>query len=115
MNLKCLCGDVIGDVVMEGVDPLLRLLDGNDIFGGRRMLRVRAIRALGELGQPRALDNLKRFLTISVMPWPAKEERYVAWESLNHYPRDARIEFVKKGLRSRDPRVRLICQQLVEM
>jgi HEAT repeat protein len=101
--------------IKEGVDPLLRLLDGYDIFGTRRMLRLRAIRALGELGQERALDHLKRFLTISTLPWPAKEERYVAWESLNHYPKDARIEFVKKGLRSRDPRVRMICQLLVEM
>jgi len=101
--------------IKEGVDPLLRLLDGYDVFGTRRMLRVRAIRALGELGQERALDHLKRFLTISALPWLAKEERYMAWESLSHYPKDARIEFVKKGLRSRDPRVRMICQQLVEM
>ncbi len=100
--------------IKEGVDPLLRLLAHNDMFGAHRLLRVKAIRALGELAEPRALDHLVRFFTLSMLPWPAKEERYVAWESLNRYPAEARAPLVEKGLRSRDPQVRAICERLAQ-
>src|SRR5438874_1420828 len=72
--------------IKEGVRPLLRIVRGNDIFGSRRSLRVKAIRALGELGDPSALPELQRFLRESLFPWPSKEERLVAWESLAGYP-----------------------------
>src|SRR5207244_4921923 len=32
--------------IKEAVDPLLQVVDGNDLFGGRRLLRIRALRAL---------------------------------------------------------------------
>jgi HEAT repeat protein len=97
--------------IKEGVDPLLRVVSGNDMFGARRMLRIKAIKALGEIGEPRALDALDRFFKTSVLPWPAREERYAAWESIYHYPADIRRAFVEKGLRSSDPQVRAICER----
>lgn len=98
--------------IKEGVDPLLRIVGGNDIFGSRRALRIRAIRALGEIGEPRALDALGRFFRSSFLPWPSKDERHAAWESLINYPREARQPFIDKGLRSSDPAVRAICERL---
>src|SRR5689334_21983771 len=47
--------------IKEAVQPLLRLLDGKDIFGARRGLRLRAIKALGELADPAALQQMERF------------------------------------------------------
>jgi HEAT repeat protein len=73
---------------------------------------VRALKALGELAEPDVLPRLKRFFSDSLLPWPAREERVAAYESLNGYPLEARAEFVKKGLRSRDPLVREICRRL---
>jgi len=98
--------------IKEGVGPLLRILKGNDVLGARRSLRLKALRSLGELGDPRALGDLQRFFEPSLLPWPSRQERQVAWESLQKYPAEARMPFVEKGLRSRDPHVRAICKSL---
>jgi len=98
--------------IREGVQPLLRLVKGNDVFGSRRSLRVKAIRALGELGDPTSLTELQRFLRDSILPWPSKEERLAAWESLSGYPQESRVELVERGSRSRDPQVREICERM---
>ena len=100
--------------IKEGVDPLLDILGGSDAFGRRRSLRLKAIKALGELAQPQALPRLHRFFRDSFLPWPSKEERRAAYESLAAYPPEARAELVEKGLRSRDPQVREICQRLTK-
>src|SRR5204862_3485045 len=44
--------------IKEAVAPLLRVISGNDWLGTRRGLRIRAIKALGELGVPAALPRL---------------------------------------------------------
>lgn len=98
----------------EGVEPLLGLLTRNELFGSRRTLRIRAIRALGDLADPRALGSLDRFFSGSLLPWPPREERYAAWESLGRYPEESRTPLIERGLRSRDPQVRAICKQIAE-
>ncbi|HMC20731.1 MAG TPA: HEAT repeat domain-containing protein, partial [Thermoanaerobaculia bacterium] len=98
--------------IKEGIQPLLRILQGGDFWGARRALRVKAIRALGELGNPTALPELERYFREPFFLWPAKEERHAAWESLAGYPPEARSEFVERGLRSRDAQIRQICSQM---
>ena len=98
--------------IHEAVDPLLQLLAKRDIFGTRTMLRVRAIKALGELRQPEALDRMRHLFKETFLPWPAVSERRAAYESLSAYPPDARKPFVERGLKSRDPIVRDVCRRL---
>jgi HEAT repeat protein len=98
--------------IREAVDPLLQIVAGNDVWGARRPLRVRALRALGELAEPSALPRLDRFFTDSFFPWPAREERRVAYETLAAYPPDARAPFVERGRKSRDPYVRDLCEKM---
>jgi hypothetical protein len=98
--------------IKEGVQPLLRVLEGSDVFGRRRSLRVKSIRALGELADPSALPALQRFFGEAVFFWPAKEERYAAWESLAGYPKEARAAIVQKGLQSSEAGIREICVRL---
>ncbi len=98
--------------IREAVGPLLRVLEGRDVFGSRRPLRLRAIKALGELGAPEALPGIERFLTDSFLPWPARAERRAAWESLASYPPATRAPLVEKGLRSKDPVVRGLCRRI---
>ncbi|HYS54187.1 MAG TPA: HEAT repeat domain-containing protein [Thermoanaerobaculia bacterium] len=98
--------------IKEGVQPLLRVLEGKDVFGGRRTQRVKSIRALGELGDASALPGLQHFFGDAFFFWPWKEERYAAWESLAGYPKDARAPLVEKGLQSRDPNIREICVRI---
>ena len=98
--------------IKEAVDPLLRILDGNDVLGKRRSTRLKAIAALGELAEPSALKDLGRFFEEPFLPWPAEQERYAAWKSLAGYPPEARAALVAKGLKARDPNIRSICRRL---
>jgi HEAT repeat protein len=98
--------------IKEAVDPLLRVLAGNDVLGRRRALRVRAIKTLGELGDPAALPRLERFFGESWLPWPSKAERRAAYESLASYPAAERAPLIERGLASRDPEIRAICEKV---
>jgi hypothetical protein len=98
--------------IREGVEPLLKVLEGRDVFGTRRALRLRAIKALGELAAPEALPAMERFFHEPILPWPHRAERRAAWESLTGYPSEVRAAFVERGLRSRDTAVRELCRRL---
>ena len=100
--------------IAEAVEPLLALLVPWDPFGRRRALRLKAIRALGELADGKALAALARYG--ARFPWPpiAAEERRALYRSLGAYPAAARRELVERGRRSRDPEVRLLARQLAE-
>ncbi|HEX7421905.1 MAG TPA: HEAT repeat domain-containing protein [Thermoanaerobaculia bacterium] len=100
--------------IKEAVDPLLQILARRDFFGSRRPLRILAIKALGELAEPRALSQMEHLFSTSFLPWPNRMERKAAFESLAAYPHDARAPFVERGLHSRDPQIRSICRKLAE-
>ena len=100
--------------IKEAVDPLLQIVSGNDVWGAKRPLRLRALRALGELAEPSALPRLDKFFSDSILPWPAREERRVAYETLAAYPANARAPIVEKGRKSRDPYVREICEKMAK-
>jgi HEAT repeat protein len=98
--------------IREAVGPLLEILDRRDFFGARRPVRVKAIRALGELAEPSALPRMEQFFREPFLPWPAREERRAAFEVLAAFPPDHRARFVELGLRSRDAHIREICRRL---
>jgi HEAT repeat protein len=98
--------------IKEAVDPLLRMVGERDLLGIRKQTRMHAIRALGDLAEARALDGMQQFFTDSFLPWPPRDERRVAFESLAGYAADARLPILEKGLKSRDPVVREICLKL---
>lgn len=98
--------------IREGVGPLLKILDGNDLLGRRRGIRLKAIKALGELAEPSALPRMQRFFPDPFLPWPGKDERLAVYESLAGYPEEPRKRFVAIGLQSRDPRIRAACKKL---
>jgi hypothetical protein len=99
--------------IKEGIDPLLGILRGNDWLGLRRSLRLKAIKALGELAEPSVLPRMQRFFSSSFLPWPSEEERHAAYESLAGYPAENRVDIVEKGLHSRDPYIRDVCSRLM--
>lgn len=98
--------------IKEAVGPLLQILQRYDILGVKRPIRLRAIKALGELAVPSALPALERFFKDPFLPWPVKDERRAAFESLSSYPHEVRAPFVEQGLLSRDPEIREICRKL---
>ena len=98
--------------IREGAAPLVRILERTDFLGRRRSLRLRAIRALGELAEPATLPGLERFFRTSFLPWPSKSERRAVYESLASYPPQATAAYVERGLRSRDRVIREICERM---
>ena len=100
--------------IKEAVPSLLRILDGNDIMGGNRKLRIKAVRALSDIGDENALPHLDRFLKPTFLPWPSRDERLAVWESLKGYPETATEPLVERGIRISDPQVRAICSRLAK-
>lgn len=96
----------------EAVEPLVDLLRPWDPFGRRRALRLRAWWALGQIGDARALDALRRFFSPGLFKLDSLEERRAAFKALAAFePRD-RAPWVERGMRIRDPQIRAMCQRL---
>ncbi len=98
--------------IAEAREPLLGVLRRWDVFGARRSLRLKALRALADIGDPSVLPRLSRFFRDWRLPLVALEERRAAYKALESYPADARQPWLEQGLRSRDPKIRESCHQL---
>ena len=98
--------------IKEAVGPLLAIVGGLDLMGKRRSLRVKALKALGDLGDPGVLPRLEHYFRNPLVPLVALEERRAAYRSLPMYPPEARREYVVRGLRARDPEIRRLCERL---
>jgi HEAT repeat protein len=98
--------------IKEAVEPLLEIVADWDVLGRRRSIRVKALKALGELADPGALPRLERFFRNWLVPVVSLDERRTAYRSLQAYPVEARTPFVERGMRSRDEEIRRICLNL---
>jgi HEAT repeat protein len=98
--------------IQEAKDPLVSILKAWDLFGARRSLRLKTLRALADLADPAVLPRIGRFFGSGLFPPVAPEERRAAFKSLEGYPLEARRPLVERGLRSRDPQIRDLCQKL---
>lgn len=98
--------------ITQGVAPLVALLRRWDLFGRRRVVRLRALKVLGRLGDPTALPRLERFFRDRVVRLVAREERVAAYAALAGYREEVRRPIVERGARSRDPDVRAACARL---
>ncbi|HVR70480.1 MAG TPA: HEAT repeat domain-containing protein, partial [Vicinamibacteria bacterium] len=101
--------------IKEAVTPLLEVVADWDVFGRRRSIRVKALKALGELADPVALPRLERFFRDWLVPLVSLDERRTAYRSLQTYPAEARTALVERGLRSRDEEIRRICLHLIRV
>jgi HEAT repeat protein len=98
--------------IHQAVAPLVDVLRRRDLFGRRRSLRLKALRALAKLGDPAALPRLEHFFVLRFLAPVAPDERRAAYASLRHYPEPARRPWVERGRRSRDPQIRETCERL---
>ncbi len=98
--------------IVEAVDPLVELIRRPDLFGRRGRQRILALRALGELAQPRALDGLGRYVQRFTLLPVGPEERRELFRTLARYPEAARRPFVERGLKHKDPEVRRLAAAL---
>jgi HEAT repeat protein len=98
--------------IQEAKDPLISILTHWDLFGARRALRIKTLRALADLADPAVLPRIGRFFRAGLFPPIALEERRAAYRSLEAYPPEARRSLVERGLKSKDPQIRDVCQRL---
>lgn len=99
----------------EAVEPIVSYLRAHDLFGRRRAVRLKAIRALAAIGDPAALDGLARFRARFQLLPPAVEERRELYRTLASYPQEARRVWIESGLRSRDEEIRSISTGLADL
>ncbi len=97
--------------LVVAMQPLVELLRRRDPMGRNKALRLRALVALGEIGDPAALPQIEHFFR-SWFASVSVEERHAAYESLRLYPREVRQSWVNKGSRAPDSKVRQICREL---
>jgi HEAT repeat protein len=98
--------------ITQATDLLVEILLRWDLLGRKRSLRLKALRALADLGDPAVLPRIRRFFRSWLIPLVALEERRAAFRLLASYPEAARAPYVTKGERSRDPMIRDICRAL---
>jgi hypothetical protein len=98
--------------IQEAKQPLVAILRGWDPFGARRSLRLKALRALADLGDPAVLPSIDRFFKNWRLPLVALEERRTAFKLLEAFPEEARRPFVDQGLRSSDKLIQETCRRL---
>ncbi|HKW91687.1 MAG TPA: HEAT repeat domain-containing protein, partial [Methylomirabilota bacterium] len=98
--------------ITQAVDLLVEILLRWDPLGRKRSLRLKALRALGDLADPGVLPRLGRFFRGWSIPPVALEERRAAYRHLAGYDEATRAPYVTKGQRSRDPIIRDICRGL---
>jgi HEAT repeat protein len=99
----------------EAREPLLVLLAGSDLRGRRRGARLKALRALADLGDTAVLPRLRHFFEEPLLPLVAVEERRAAFRSLEAYPAEARRCWIDIGLGSRDALIRSVCWRIFRL
>ena len=92
--------------IAEAVEPIVELLRARDPLGKRRAVRLKGIRALAAIGDPRALAGLGRFHSRFQLLPPAPEECRELYRTLPAYPEESYQDWIVDGLRSADPEIR---------
>ena len=99
--------------ITQATDLLVGILLRWDFLGRKRSLRLKALRALADLGDPAVLPRLGRFFREWPFPLVALEERRSAYRLLASYDVAGRAPYVARGEKSRDALIRDICRALV--
>jgi hypothetical protein len=100
--------------ITQATDLLVEILLRWDFFGRRRSMRLKALRALADLGDAAVLSRLGRFFREWPFPLVSIDERRSAYRYLSSYDAAARAPWVARGEKSRDPVIRDICRGLAK-
>ena len=100
--------------ITQAIDLLVEILLRWDPLGRKRSLRLKALRALSDLGDAAVLPRIGRFFRDWPIPIIALEERRAAYRLLSGYDEVARAPYAARGARSRDAMIREICRGLVK-
>ncbi len=99
----------------DAVPFLLQLLEKKDIFGSGSGEKISLIRALGKIGDPRALGVLTKIYNSNAIFFKADLDqlRVEIFKSIENYPRDSVNHLLDIGLRSKNNEIRAISERLI--
>jgi histone H3/H4 len=88
--------------IKEVVDDLIRLLNKKEISGDDLLNKIPVVRALGDIGDPRALDAFRGLLSRKSILFRKMVEqlRVEIYKTLKNYPYDLVRDLVEAGLES---------------
>lgn len=102
--------------VKEAVPHLLRLLEKRDLVGPEVDQKAAVIRALGDIGDPRAVDGLESLYDEKSLFFRKAMEglRLEILRSLRSYPPESVRHLLEKGLRSENSDMRKISEEMLQ-
>jgi hypothetical protein len=102
--------------VKEAVPYLIEILDKKDIYGTEAYEKIVAIRALAKIGDPQAIEHLRRLYKSKVLFFSSARNdlRLEIFRTLKHYPAHAIKPLVELGLESKDKELRNISEKLLK-
>jgi HEAT repeat protein len=101
--------------VKEAVPYLVEIIGRRGLFGEEWYYKVSAVRALGEIGDPRVLDALARLARAKsfLFRGAVEELRLEIFRSLRNYPPASVRPLLEAGLSSKNKEIRVISEQML--
>lgn len=102
--------------IKEAVPYLLELLDKKDILGTESYYKISAVQALAEIGDPKALEVLKKIYTSkTLLFWSHLEElKLELFRTIHKYPLEAIKPLLELGINSKNKEIASISRRLLE-
>lgn len=102
--------------VSEATEDILTRIKRVILFDTDYMVNAEIIKALGEIGDPRAVPDLEKFATAtwSLYPQSLMLMKEILFASLDRYPRDSIAGLLKIGERLNSDKIKRACTQLRE-
>lgn len=102
--------------VKEAVPYLLEILEKKGLFGTEWYYKISVVEALGDIGDPRALDTLARLYRSKTMLYKSamEELKIEIFKSLSNYPPAAVKSLLEQGLTSKEKEIKAISEKLLK-
>ncbi|MDA8239991.1 MAG: HEAT repeat domain-containing protein [Nitrospiraceae bacterium] len=99
----------------DAVPDLVDMLRKRDLFGTESYYRIPAVRALGEIGDPAAIDALVKLCRSTTLLYRSsfEELKVEIFRSLKNYPRERIAPLLDIGMKSRNEEIRSITCSLL--
>jgi hypothetical protein len=101
--------------VKEAVPYLIEILDKQDLFRTEWFHKTSVVKALGDIGDPRALDSLTKLYQSRAVVYRSSMEalKVEIFRTLSNYPHALVRPLLEKGLGSKNKEIRAISEKLL--
>lgn len=102
--------------VSDVVPYLIELLEKKDIFGAELYYKIPVVKALAEIGNPKAIDPLKRLYNSKALFYRGTLDKLKVeiFRTLQNYSPDAIKPLLDLGINSKNEEIKTICNNLLK-